>query len=42
MLFIRAENTVGARSAQLRSPHAPVLETPFMISTFVIKAVHHE
>jgi hypothetical protein len=31
MLFIRTENAVGARSAQVRSWHATVFKTPYVV-----------
>src|SRR5450759_5506556 len=33
VLFIRTENTVGARSAQVRSSHAAIFETPYMAAS---------
>jgi hypothetical protein len=41
-LFIRTENAVGARSAQVCSSHATAFDTPQLISMFVFKADHHE
>jgi hypothetical protein len=32
MVFIRTKNTVGARSAQVRSWHATVFETPYVFT----------
>jgi hypothetical protein len=31
MLFIRTQNAVGARSAQVRSWHATVFNTPYVV-----------
>jgi hypothetical protein len=41
-LFIRTENTVGARRAQVCSSYASIIKTPHMISMSVLKADDHE
>jgi len=34
MVFIRTKNTVGARSAQVRSSHATAFHAPYIIISF--------